>query len=54
MSPWLDADRVVLVADDYSNRTDLVICRLSTGDCRVTVRSTDEPFTAPGPVVSHG
>lgn len=50
---WLDPDRVVLL-DDYDHETDLVTCRLSTGECRVTRRITNEPFTAPGPVVSHG
>ena len=53
MTQWLDPDRVVLV-DDYEDGTDLVICRLSTGGCRVAVRIVAEPFTAPGPVVSHG
>jgi hypothetical protein len=53
MVQWLDADRVVLL-DDYDHETDLVTCQLSTGDCRVARRITDEPFTAPGPVVSHG
>lgn len=53
MTQWLDPDRVVLL-DDYDDGTDLVICRLSTGGCRVAVRIADEPFTAPGPVVAHG
>jgi len=53
MTQWLDPDRVILL-DDYDDGTDLVICRLSTGRCRVAVRIDAEPFTAPGPVVSHG
>lgn len=53
LTQWLDPDRVVLL-DDYDDAVDLVICRLSTGGCRVTLRVADEPFTAPGPVVSHG
>ena len=53
MTQWLDSDRVVLL-DDYDDGTDLVICRLSTADCRVAARVAAEPFTAPGPVVAHG
>jgi hypothetical protein len=53
MTQWLDPDRVVLL-DDYDHATALVTCRLSTGSCRVAVRVAGEPFTAPGPVVSHG
>jgi hypothetical protein len=53
LTQWLDPDRVVLL-DDYAHETDLVTCRLSTGECRVTRRITGEPFTAPGPVVTHG
>lgn len=53
LTQWLDPDRVVLL-DGYDDGTDLVICRLSTGGCRVAVRVTAEPFTAPGPAVRHG
>jgi hypothetical protein len=53
LTQWLGPDRVVLL-DGYDDGTDLVICRLSTGGCRVSVRITAEPFTAPGPAVSHG
>jgi hypothetical protein len=48
MTQWLDPDRVVLL-DDYDDETDLVNCRLSTGECRVTVRVANRNFTAPGP-----
>jgi hypothetical protein len=53
LTQWLGPDRVVLL-DGYDDGTDLVICRLSTGGCRVSIRITAEPFTAPGPAVSHG
>ncbi len=52
VTQWLDPDRVVLVANDSSDRTGLLVCRLSTGGCQMAVRSSD--VTAPGPVVSHG
>jgi hypothetical protein len=52
ITQWLDRDRVVLVATDSSDRTNLLVCRLSTGGCQVAVRNSD--VTAPGPVVSHG
>ena len=53
LTQWLDPDRVVLL-DDHDDQTDLLICRLSTGECRLTLRIADATFTAPGPVVSHG
>jgi hypothetical protein len=53
LTQWLDRDRVVLVGN-YSHGTGLLVCRLSTGSCRVAVRMADAYVTAPGPVVSHG
>lgn len=53
MTQWLDPDRVVLL-DEHGDETDLVICRLSTGGCRVALRVPNAEFTAPGPAVSHG
>jgi hypothetical protein len=54
LTQWLDRDRVVLVGN-YSHGTGLLVCRLSTGSCRVDVRIADAVgVTAPGPVVSHG
>ena len=51
LTQWLDADRVVLVATDSHDRTNLLVCRLSTGGCGVAVRGD---LLAPGPAVSHG
>jgi hypothetical protein len=53
MTQWLDGDRVVL--DSHSvDGPDLLVCRLSTGACRLAVHIPDANYTAPGPVVSHG
>jgi hypothetical protein len=53
MTQWLDGDRVVL--DPHSeDGPDLLVCRLSTGACRLAVHVPDANYTAPGPVVSHG
>jgi hypothetical protein len=56
LTQWLDPDRVVLVGTDSHHDNDLVVCRFSTGRCRLTVRipDTNRLFTAPGQAVSHG
>ena len=51
IAQWLDADRVVLADDDT---TDLLVCRLSTGGCRVAVRIPGDNYLAAGPFISHG
>jgi hypothetical protein len=53
LTQWLDRERVVLVGND-SHGAVLLVCRLSTGSCRLAVRIADDIYTAPGPVVSHG
>ena len=56
LTQWLDPDRVVLVGTDSHHDNDLVVCRLSTGRCQVTVRIPDaiHNFAAPGPAISRG
>lgn len=57
MVQWLDPDQVVVLdhySDSYADGAALVICRLSTGDCREAVRVDAGLFIAPGPVLSHG
>jgi hypothetical protein len=58
ITAWLDADRVVLVGTDSApgaeGTTDLLVCRLSTGGCRLAVRFHDSNFTEPGPAGIHG
>jgi hypothetical protein len=54
ITQWLDADRVVLVDTDSDDGTDLLVCRLSTGRCRLAVRLPDANYTEPGPAGIHG
>jgi hypothetical protein len=57
ISQWLDADRVVLVAPhSYSGAdgTELLVCRLSTGGCRLAARFPDANYTEAGPAGIHG
>lgn len=57
ITQWLDADRVVLVAPHSyggADGTELLVCRLSTGGCRLAVRFPDANFTEPGPAGIHG
>ncbi len=57
LTQWLDADRIVLVgADptDDSRGTELLVCRLSTGGCRLAVRLPGASYTEPGPAGIHG
>jgi hypothetical protein len=57
ITQWLDADRVVLVAPhSYSGAdgTELLVCRLSTGGCRLAARFPDANYTEPGPAGIHG
>jgi hypothetical protein len=54
VTQWLDADRVVLVDTDSADGTDLLVCRLSTGHCRLAERLPDANYTEPGPIGIHG
>jgi hypothetical protein len=57
ITQWLDADRVVLVAPHSyggADGTELLVCRLSTGGCRLAVRFPDANYTEPGPAGIHG
>jgi hypothetical protein len=57
ITQWLDADRVVLVAPhSYSGAdgTELLVCRLSTGGCRLAASFPDANYTEPGPAGIHG
>jgi hypothetical protein len=57
ITQWLDADRVVLVGPHSyggADGTELLVCRLSTGVCRLAVRFPDANFTEPGPAGIHG
>lgn len=60
LTQWLDPDRIVLVRfvvdrPDSHHGNELVVCRLSTGSCRLAVRISDTNrfFTAPGQAGSH-
>ena len=57
LTQWLDDDRVVLLADgeppdvkDVGKTVELLVCRLSTGSCRITAgpEQADGVFTPPG------
>ena len=57
ITQWLDADRVVLVAPHSYGGADgaeLLVCRLSTGGCRLAVRLPGANYTEPGPAGIHG
>jgi hypothetical protein len=57
ITQWLDADRVVLVGPHSyggADGTELLVCRLSTGGCRLAVRFPDANYTEPGPAGIHG
>ncbi len=57
ITQWLDADRVVLVGADPNDDflgTELLVCRLSTGGCRLAVRLPGANWTEPGPAGIHG
>ena len=54
ITQWLDADRVVLVDTDSADGTDFLVCRLSTGRCRLAARLPDANYTEPGPTGIHG
>ena len=57
ITQWLDADSVVLVAPHSyggADGTELLVCRLSTGGCRLAVRFLDANYTEPGPAGIHG
>jgi hypothetical protein len=57
ITQWLDADRVVLVGPHSyggADGTELLVCRLSTGGCRLAARFPDANYTEPGPAGIHG
>lgn len=63
LTQWLDADHIVLWADgepagvtDRGKTVELLICQLSTGDCRVAAGpdQADGLFTPPGPAGIKG
>jgi hypothetical protein len=54
LTQWLDGDRVVLVEPESRDGTHLLVCRLSTGTCRLVARLPDAGYTEPGPAGIHG
>jgi len=63
ITQWLDPDQVVLLADgepagvsDLGKTVELLVCRLTTGDCRVAAGpdQADGEFTPPGPAGISG
>ena len=54
LTQWLDADRVVLAGTDSADGTDLLVCRLSTGSCRLAVHLPGDGYTEPGPAGIRG
>jgi hypothetical protein len=45
---------VVLVEPESPDGTHLLVCRLSTGTCRLAARLPDAGYTEPGPAGIHG
>jgi hypothetical protein len=44
---WVDDDRLALAAtDDIGRATDILVCRISSGTCRVAVPGTPPRFVA--------
>jgi hypothetical protein len=54
IAQWLGADQVVLFGTGESPRTDVLVCRLSTGSCRLVARLRGANYTEPGPTGIHG